>query len=197
MAVELHFISPRSDPRLDRVHRQLRISYRSSARGWCSHNVNSSGRCGERLGESGDRLASSLYLITTRQRDQTNTPRAALFVLFAPPRRISQDGQRWVGHPQNRLLRRGPEVLRKLCGSLIRPYSSSPSAGYNDGQIIRRDEMVDRTKAALTVIAVCLAIIAAVVAEASMLNQLGFALEEFLKPLDLSVLGSEFILSFD
>jgi len=58
--------------------------------------------------------------------------------------------------------------------------------------------MVDRyTKAALTVIAVCLAIIAAVVAEASMLNQLGFALEEFLKPLDLSVLGSEFILSFD
>jgi hypothetical protein len=30
-----------------------------------------------------------------------------------------------------------------------------------------------------------------------MLNQLGFALEEFLKPLDLSVLGSEFILRFD
>ncbi len=35
-------------------------------------------------------------------------------------------------HPQNELLRRGPEVLRKLCGDLIEPYlARTPSKGHN------------------------------------------------------------------
>ena len=43
------------------------------------------------------------------------------------------------GTPKIASLLRRAEVLRKLCGSLIRPYSYAPSAGYNDGQITRRD----------------------------------------------------------